>query len=193
MSTLSVHDIQGISAYGNEIRIPTGSSLNVVGGAAVGTLKTNNLQKSNGTAWSFGKVLQYVDYRYPSTNDNYTAIGSNTDYDTPVTISITPKSTTSKLVVHSIAHTRFIAAYGMSGGLKRDGVKISGNQNVGGLYFFYKGDQVNHHHNVECTASVTSGSLNTTTFTVWVRPYEGTGEWTVGWGNNYIQVWEVEV
>jgi hypothetical protein len=31
MSSLSVHDIQGIAAYGNEIRVPSGSSLNVVG------------------------------------------------------------------------------------------------------------------------------------------------------------------
>lgn len=193
MSTLSVHDIQGIAAYGNEIRIPTGSSLNVVGDATVGTVKTNTIQKVNGSQWSFGKLLQYVDYRLPSTNDNYTTIGSNTDFDTPISITITPTSTTSRLVVNGVAHTRFIAAFGMSGGLKRNGVKIMGNQNVGGLYFNYKGDQVNHHDNVHCQASVISGSLAATTFVVWVRPYAGTGEWNVGWGNNYIQVWEVEV
>ena len=31
MSSLNVHDINGISTYGNEVRIPSGSSLNVVG------------------------------------------------------------------------------------------------------------------------------------------------------------------
>lgn len=36
MSTLSVHDIQGISTYGNQIRIPSGSNLNVVGDTTVG-------------------------------------------------------------------------------------------------------------------------------------------------------------
>ena len=31
MSSLNVHDINGISTYGNEVRIPSGSNLNVVG------------------------------------------------------------------------------------------------------------------------------------------------------------------
>lgn len=47
MSTLSVHDIQGIAAYGNEIRIPSGSSLNVVGDL-----------KKNGVAITSGKMAR---------------------------------------------------------------------------------------------------------------------------------------
>ena len=31
MSTLNIHDLQGISAYSNVIRVPTGHSLNTVG------------------------------------------------------------------------------------------------------------------------------------------------------------------
>ena len=54
MSILSVHDIQGISTFGNEIRIPTGSSLNVVDSATVGilnatTTRANSIQHTNGT------------------------------------------------------------------------------------------------------------------------------------------------
>jgi hypothetical protein len=54
MSSLSVRDIQGIAAFGNEVRIPTGSSLNVVGSATVGTLNSSDyratsIKHTNGT------------------------------------------------------------------------------------------------------------------------------------------------
>ena len=38
MSSLNVHDINGISTYGNEVRIPSGSNLNVQGEIDVTTL-----------------------------------------------------------------------------------------------------------------------------------------------------------
>ena len=38
MSSLNVHDINGISTYGNEVRIPSGSSLNVAGELDAGTV-----------------------------------------------------------------------------------------------------------------------------------------------------------
>lgn len=38
MSSLNVHDINGISTYGNEVRIPSGSSLNVQGDLDVGSI-----------------------------------------------------------------------------------------------------------------------------------------------------------
>ena len=41
MSSLSVHDINGISTYGNEVRIPSGSNLNVQGEIDVTTLDIN--------------------------------------------------------------------------------------------------------------------------------------------------------
>jgi hypothetical protein len=54
MSSLSVRDIQGIAAFGNEVRIPTGSSLNVIGSATVGTLNSSDyratsIKHTNGT------------------------------------------------------------------------------------------------------------------------------------------------
>jgi hypothetical protein len=42
MSILALRDIQGIAAFSNEIRIPSGNSLNVVGTATVGTLNVSN-------------------------------------------------------------------------------------------------------------------------------------------------------
>jgi hypothetical protein len=47
MSILSVRDIQGIAAYGNEIRIPSGSSLNIVGDL-----------KKNGQIFTSGKLAR---------------------------------------------------------------------------------------------------------------------------------------
>ena len=42
MSSLNVHDINGISTYGNEVRIPSGNSLNVAGELDVGTVDINS-------------------------------------------------------------------------------------------------------------------------------------------------------
>jgi hypothetical protein len=47
MSSLSVRDIQGIASFGNEVRIPSGSSLNVVGNATVSTATVGTLNSSN--------------------------------------------------------------------------------------------------------------------------------------------------
>ena len=42
MSSLNVHDINGISTYGNEVRIPSGSNLNVQGEIDAGTVDIAN-------------------------------------------------------------------------------------------------------------------------------------------------------
>lgn len=42
MSSLNVHDINGISTYGNEVRIPSGSNLNVQGEIDAGTVDINS-------------------------------------------------------------------------------------------------------------------------------------------------------
>ena len=42
MSSLNVHDINGISTYGNEVRIPSGNSLNVAGELDAGTVDISN-------------------------------------------------------------------------------------------------------------------------------------------------------
>lgn len=143
------------------------------------------------TLYSPGSVVQMVDYKYPSTSDTYTTIADGTSYQTPISVTITPKFSTSKLVIHSEAQCRFVAAYGIIGQLKRDGSYIGGSINNNSLFFMYKGDAVNHHIQVHCNTSVTAGSVAPTTFTMFVQPYAGTGEFNSGWGNNYIQVWEI--
>lgn len=159
------------------------------------TLKANNITNISGNIPTIptypGQVLQFVDYKYPSLNDNYTTIADGTEYLTPVTISITPKFSTSKLVIHSELQTRFIAAPGMTSGIKRDGTIINGSYNYSSLNFLYKAGGTNHHFQIVCNTSVLAGSTSQTTFTAWLKPYGGTGEWNQGWGNNYIQVWEI--
>ena len=63
MSTLSVHDIQGISAYSNTIRVPSGHTLDVEG-----SLKASN----------FAMPVWTNDTR-PSTGLSIGSVGFNTD------------------------------------------------------------------------------------------------------------------
>lgn len=168
MSELSVGQLKGLLSNSNTVTVPSGHKLHVP-----------------------GTVVQFVDYKYPSLNDNYTTISADTEFVTPISVSITPKFSNSKLVIHSEAQSRFVNAYGMSGGLKRDGVVVPGGYNRSDFNFIYKGDQVNHHFQVVCNTSVSAVSTSSTTFTMWLKPYAGTGEWNEGWGNNYIQVWEI--
>lgn len=97
MSTLSLRDIQGIAAYGNEIRIPTGSSLNVVGNATVGTVKTNSIQSVAGKSIlnTTGGIIQVVS----STSDVSNSTTSTTWQASPITASITPSASTNKILI----------------------------------------------------------------------------------------------
>jgi hypothetical protein len=156
-------------------------------------LRVNSIQNRAGTTIlnNTGSVIRYADYRVPSVNDNYVTIASSVVYDTPVAITYTPLSASSKLVVKSQCQTRIIAAPGVSSGIKRDGAFLNGSFQRNSLSFWYKGDGVNHHYDVHCQTSVIAGSTNPTTFTMFIQPYEGTGEFNFGWGNMFIQVWEI--
>ncbi len=138
-----------------------------------------------------GHVIQYVDYLAPSLNDNYTTISSNTVWDTPVTVSITPKRSNSKLVVRAQCPTRIVNALGIHGVMKRDGNVITQGYNRNTTGFFYKDNTVNHHWQVFSDLSVPANSTATTTFLLSVMPYSGTGEYSYGWGPGFIQIWEI--
>jgi hypothetical protein len=153
-------------------------------------LRFDQWQSTSGS--NYNPVVQYVDYRLPSTSDGYTTIADGTYYNTGISVTITPKFATSKLVIRTQAQCRFVAALGITGQIKRDGNFISGGSvNLNSLYFMYKGDTVNHHTQVVCDMSVIAGSTSATTFTMFVAPYGGTGEHATGWGNNFIQIWEI--
>ena len=168
----------------------------------LGAATTGQVLYYNGTNWvaavmapKSGSVVQVADYVYPSNNDNYTNVTGDNDYDTPVTITMTPQYADSKLLVDGSVHTRANGAFGMSLYVKRDGTKINPSTNRGSLDFMYKGESRNHHQNMRCMRSVPGNNTSATTFTIGITPYNGgggNGEWNQGWGHNYIRITEIK-
>jgi hypothetical protein len=157
------------------------------------TLRTNAIQSLTGKPLlnTTGSIINYADNRIASVNDNYVTIADSAVYDTPVTITYTPVSSTSKLHIKCQFQIRIIAAVGCSSGIKRDGTAIGGSFQRSSLSFVYKGDSVNHHYDIHMQTSVTAGSTSATTFTAFMQPFGGTGEFNFGWGNMFTQVWEI--
>jgi hypothetical protein len=139
---------------------------------------------------SSSAVVGFAYNAWQPANDNYVSIAADTDYQTQVTITYTPKFANSLLWIHAEHQCRRVAAYAMSGKIRRDGNNVNGSYNRGDLYFDYKGDQVNHHDNVLCNAVTTANNTNATTFTLWVQPYGGIGEVANGWGNRIMWIME---
>lgn len=173
----------------------TGSNYTVTmpaeNGVAVTSGATTRLVPT--AALPVGTVLQYVDYTFPSVNDDYVVISNGATYDIPAPLSITPRYATSKLVIHAECQIRIQEADGLFSGIKRDGTKMAGawqNSNTT-MWFFYKNTLDNHHVQCQLNTSVTAGSTATTTFNQWISPYNGSGEWSKGWGLAFIQIWEI--
>ena len=176
INSTGVSTVTTLRGSSNSISIPTGHKV-------VGT--------DVGSVYAPGSVIKYADNRIPSVNDNYVIIGDGVVYDTPVTITYTPVFATSKLYISCTFPIRIINAFGASSGIKRDGTAINGSYNRSCLSFVYKGDAVNHHYDIHLQTSVNSNSTSATTFTAFFQPYAGTGEFSYGWGNMFIQVWEI--
>ncbi len=166
MSTLRVDNLSARS--GNTISVPSGTSLYVP-----------------------GHVIQYVEYNKPLSGDNYTVISNGTLYDIPASVSITPKSTNSRLVIHAECQIRIQEADGLYSGIKRDGTALTGGVNGNALWFFYKNTLDNHHVQCQVNHSVIANSTSSTSFNQWITPYNGSGEYNQGWGLSLIQIWEI--
>jgi hypothetical protein len=171
----------------------TVGNIAVSGIGTINEVRTAGIRNTAGTgsAYNPGSVVQFVDFRLPSTSDSYTVIAQDTAFQTPISVTITPRFANSKLVIHGEAQTRTIAGQGTTLAIRRDGTVINGSINFGSLNFFFKNDSANHHLQMAGNTSVIAGNTSATTFTVWIAPYGGSGEWNTGWGTNYIQVWEI--
>lgn len=193
MSELRVDRIKHISAGASTpfLQLDAAGNVDFGGILTSGTVRTNNLQTSSGANLFSGSVVQMVDYIIPSTNDTYVSIADATNYDTPVSLSMTPKYANSKLVIFAQCQTRSDGGFGMSAYLKRDGSFVNPSQNRSSLDFYYKGEARNHHFEIRVFTSVSANSTSATTFTLGITPYAGVGEFNYGWGSNYIQVWEI--
>lgn len=174
-------------------KVKSGVITSTPGPGIVGNI--NATQLVNTAPWASMPAGSIVGYAYqivqPS-NDNYVSIADGVEYQTQLSITYTPKFANSLLYIHAEHQCRMVAAYAMSGKIKRDGTNVNGSYNRGDLYFDYKGDQVNHHNNVLCHTVTTANNTNPTTFTMWVQPYAGIGEVNNGWGNRFMYVMEIK-
>lgn len=153
------------------------------------TLGAGNVSLESGNFYSPGSVIQFVDNQISSPTETYTTVADGVEYQV-VSVSITPKFATSKLVVAASAQVRIVSAYGVNTRIKKDGVLL-GNTGYSNS-FFYKGDAVNHHLDARAQGSFSAGSTSATTFTYFMVPFAGTGEVVNGrYGMHYIQVWEI--
>jgi hypothetical protein len=193
MSELRVDRIKHISAGASTpfLQLDSAGNVDFGGTFAAGVVKTNSLQNSSGGNLLAGGVVQVADNRLASVNDTYVSIADATNYDTPVSITFTPKFASSKLIIFAQCQTRSDGGFGMSAYLKRDGTFVNPSQNRSSLDFYYKGEARNHHFQIRVFTSVAAASTNATTFTLGITPYAGVGEFNYGWGSNYIQVWEI--
>lgn len=139
-----------------------------------------------------GNIVGYAYFESHPGNDNYTLVTADTDYQTAVTVTYTPKFSNSLLLIHAEHQFRIINALGATLGIKRDGNYINGSNLRNSLLFVYKGDSVNHHYQGACETTVVANSTNPTTFTLWFNPYGGTGEVNNGWGNRKMWVMEIK-
>lgn len=124
-------------------------------------------------------------------NYDETDIAADTWYNTPVQIDYVPKYADSTLLIEAGCGTRSILAYGMRMKIVRDGV----TQNVhfqGTHDFMYKGDQANHHNDMQASLIVSANNTNSTNFRVQIAPYAAVGECFTGLGNAWIQVTEFQ-
>jgi tRNA splicing endonuclease len=138
-----------------------------------------------------GKVLQIKTAQFQVNNNTYTSISSGVYYDTQVKLKITPKSANSKLIIFAEHQVRFINAYGMYAGLKRDGSFVNPANKDNSLFFTYKGDRINHHTQARVHTAVPSNNTNETEFILWVRPHNKSAEVNNGRGNRFIMIMEV--
>jgi hypothetical protein len=156
-------------------------------------LRVNSVTNVGGTgpAFEVGNVVQIVDNTVSSATETYTTVANGVEYEV-VSLTMTPKFSTSKLFIDASSQVRIINAPGVTSILKRDGSYIIGSPSANSLAFFYKDNTVNHHIDLKAQGSVISGSTNSTTFSYFIVPFGGTGEVVNGkYGMHYIRIMEV--
>lgn len=152
-----------------------------------GDLVADKWLTSSGTNQRVVVNFAYADIQVYDETD----IASDVWYNTPVQINYTPKFADSILLVEAGCGSRSIAAYGMRMKIVRDGLSSNLGWN-GNQDFMYKGDQVNHHNDMQASMVVPASTTLVTNFRVQLAPYGGVGECFTGLGNSWIQVTEFQ-
>ncbi len=160
------------------------------------TLRTNTIESLTGKRLlgTTGSILQVVASDTTASSGEITTT-STTYVSTGVSISITPISASSKLLVVFIGNGKFIGGSGDDGSayrIYRDGTAL--NPSRAGDQLFYRSDSNtnNIHFPLPIMHYIDAGSTNTTTFTLFFsNQWGGTAVISRDWGVNEFVVMEI--
>ena len=159
------------------------------------TLRTNTIESLTGKRLlgTTGSILQVVAADTTASTGEITTT-STTFVSTGISISITPISATSKLLVIFVGNAKFTSGTGDDGSsykIYRDGSAISPRS---GDQLLYRSDSntANHHIPLPIMHHIDAGSTNATTFTVYFsNQWGGTAVISRDWGVNEFVVMEI--
>ena len=142
-----------------------------------------------------GSVIQFKNYTLDTTAGSQMASSSSTAWQAlPLSITITPKLSTSKLYI--TAKINFDDQSGSAGGILtaiyRDGVNLNSSGGYNSNTFIYNSPAGDHYSHVITDAYTDSNSTSSTTFTLYFRNWN-TAPLRVGShaGQSTIQVMEI--
>lgn len=119
----------------------------------------------------FGKVLQ-VSFKDYNTNGTFISTASTSFFNSGINITITPKSLTSRLYIEAHGNINVNNTNGILLYIDRDGVNLhSSYQYSAGSFVYVSGSNIDDYREWNVNANVISGSLNPTTFTVYLRAW----------------------
>lgn len=175
-------------------KVPASNIVGTLTNSQLPVISTNNLPTIDYSKLPAGSVIQVAYGRYDPNSDSYTSIASDTEADSPLSLTMTPRLANSKLWVVGRMHVRMDGAPGCSFGIKRDNVKQEGMSQRGGTSndFFYKGESLNHHYTGHTVLYVDANSTASTTFKLWGQGWGGTWELSYGHGEHSLTVYEIK-
>jgi len=159
------------------------------------TLRTNEIQTTSAKPIlrSTGSILQVVNTNTLGQGGEITTT-SNSYVTTGLSVSITPISASSKLLVEFLGNGKFVGGSGDDGAtykIFRDGSQLNGNA---GDQLHYRSDSNgnNHHYTLGITYFVNANSTASTTFTLFFSDqWGGTAVVSRDWGNNQFTIMEI--
>lgn len=177
----------------NRVTTTQRDAITATEGMIVSNTTTNQIEAYNGTAWvalgGGGKILQMVSNKITSGNYDCT---STSYLDTNVTGTITPLSTTSKIIVEM--HFKCIFTGGSTRTNARNRIKEGASNYI--HYMTNGATYVNDQHTLFYQCEYDNSTLTAKTFTLQIS--RSTGNHTVRVGHDttnniaYVRMWEVE-